>query len=124
LHNDYILDDQHKIRRIIKVAAAASVIAFSVAFTHVYAASSVFGVYSDVTFVGAWSWWSLQTLLRLEELSSAFIVLAIAYRNPFCQLSRVSDVRPKFTGSSRETLGNATQTSKHVVTVTNVDTLP
>ncbi|WAR12874.1 hypothetical protein MAR_027054 [Mya arenaria] len=81
--------DQDKIRRIIKISAAASITAFSVAITHVYSACSEFGIYSNVTYVDAWSWWTLQTLLRLEELSSACIILVIAFRNPLDVDSKV-----------------------------------
>ncbi|XP_052248147.1 uncharacterized protein LOC127856151 [Dreissena polymorpha] len=76
------IDEHKKVARIVKISYAASVIAFAVAVTHIYAASSEFGIYNDVTYVDAWDWWILQTLLRLEELSSAFIIVLIAFRNP------------------------------------------
>lgn len=59
----------------------SSAIGFSIIATHIYASSSVFGVYSDVIFVDAWSWWALQTLMRSEELAEVIVVICVAKRS-------------------------------------------
>ena len=45
---------------------------------YIYSAAGVFGVYSDVEFVDAWPWWSLQTALRVTELIAAVLVFTVS----------------------------------------------
>lgn len=63
--------------------------AICVAVTHVYAASSEFGIYSDVTYVQPWDWWILQSVMRFEEVASCCLILLIAFRNPFGENSKI-----------------------------------
>ena len=44
----------------------------------IYASASVFGVYSDVKFVDAWSWWIVQTCFRVSEVSSGILVFTVS----------------------------------------------
>ena len=44
----------------------------------VYSAVGVFGVYSDVTFVEAWPWYTLQTVSRLSEAVSCILVFTVS----------------------------------------------
>lgn len=83
--------ESRKILRLSKAAAIASVVAFTIFVTYLYAASSEFGIYSNRKHVDAWHWWSLQTILRLEEIVACCLVLMIAFRNPcqrVCSVSR------------------------------------
>ena len=73
--------DNSGITRLIFTCYVSSVIGFSIIATHIYASSSVFGVYSDVKFVDAWSWWALQTLMRSEELAVVIVVICVAKRS-------------------------------------------
>ena len=45
---------------------------------YIYSAAGVFGVYSDVTYVDAWPWWSLQSTLRITELIAAVLVFTVS----------------------------------------------
>ncbi|XP_061196747.1 uncharacterized protein LOC133205021 [Saccostrea echinata] len=69
------------ISRLIFTCYVSSVIGFMIIATHIYAASGVFGVFSDVKFVDSWSWWALQTLMRSEELAEVIVVLCVAKRS-------------------------------------------
>lgn len=69
------------ILRLLVTCYVSSAIGFSIIATHIYASSSVFGVYSDVIFVDAWSWWALQTLMRSEELAEVIVVICVAKRS-------------------------------------------
>ena len=79
----FVTDEEtRKILRLSKAAAVASTIAFIICATHIYDASSEFGIYSDVDYVDAWHWWALQTIKRLEEVFACVLVLVIAFRKP------------------------------------------
>lgn len=43
-----------------------------------YSAFSEFGVYSDMKFVDAWSWWRLQTYLRVVEVVAAVLIFTVS----------------------------------------------
>ena len=45
---------------------------------YIYSVAGVFGVYSDVTYVDAWPWWSLQSALRITELVAAVLVFTVS----------------------------------------------
>ena len=45
---------------------------------YIYSAAGVFGVYSDVTYVDPWPWWSLQSALRITELVAAVLVFTVS----------------------------------------------
>ena len=82
-------DDNKKIVRLVRISTAAAFISLSVVVTYAYLAASDFGIYSDVIFVDAWDWWIVQSILRIEELSSACLILVIAFRNPFQEDSKI-----------------------------------
>ena len=44
---------------------------------NIYSAAGVFGIYSDVQFVGAWPWWGLVTSERVTEVLMCVILLRI-----------------------------------------------
>ena len=44
----------------------------------IYSSAGVFGVYSDVQFVGAWSWWAMQTCFRVSEVLSGILVFTVS----------------------------------------------
>ncbi|KAJ8320473.1 hypothetical protein KUTeg_002060 [Tegillarca granosa] len=74
-----ISDNQtDSIKRLTILCFVAAVTALVICVTHIYSAVSVFGVYSNVLYIDPWSWWSLQTLMRVEELVSSIIVIIIA----------------------------------------------
>lgn len=75
------LAENSGILRLIMTCYISSAIGFMIIATHIYAASSVFGVYSDVRFVDSWSWWALQTLMRSEELAEVIVVLCVAKKS-------------------------------------------
>lgn len=43
-----------------------------------YSAFGVFGVYSDVQFVDAWSWWTLQALSRFSEILACVLIFTLS----------------------------------------------
>lgn len=43
-----------------------------------YSTFSEFGVYSDMKFVDAWSWWRLQTYLRVVEVVAAVLIFTVS----------------------------------------------
>ncbi|XP_062597266.1 uncharacterized protein LOC134258724 [Saccostrea cucullata] len=79
--SSHLPKDNSGISRLIFTCYLSSVIGFMIIATHIYAASSVFGVFSDVTFVDSWSWWALQTLMRSEELAEVIVVICVAKRS-------------------------------------------
>lgn len=83
--------ENRTIVRLIKISGVASFVAISVAITHMYAAFSDFGIYSDVTYVKAWDWWILQSVMRLEEVASGCLILVIAFRSPFGETNVLSE---------------------------------
>ena len=59
----------------------------------VYSAFSVFGVYSDVQYVDAWSWWALQTLSRVSEILACVLIFTVSAKR-----TRVKDAVAQVTG--------------------------
>ena len=45
---------------------------------YIYSAAGVFGVYSDVSYIDPWPWWSLQSALRITELIAAVLVFTVS----------------------------------------------
>ena len=82
--------EEKKILRLSKIAAVAAAAAFTIFVTYIYTASSEFGILSKQKYVGAWQWWSLQTVLRLEEVVSCSLVIVIAFRNPCGEYSELT----------------------------------
>lgn len=52
---------------------------------YIYSAAGVFGVYSDATYVDSWSWWSLQTALRVTELVAAVLIFTVSAKRTLPQ---------------------------------------
>ena len=44
----------------------------------IYTMIGVFGVYSDITFVDAWHWWTLQTLFRTGEVITCVLIFTVS----------------------------------------------
>ena len=59
----------------------------------VYSAFGVFGVYSDVQFVDAWSWWTFQTLSRCSEILACVLIFTVSAKR-----TRVNDAVSQVTG--------------------------
>lgn len=71
-----LLDHQgHQIRRLTRMSFVSGIVSGSISVTYMYASVSEFGVHSDVPFVEPWSWWTLQSFMRLEEVVVCFLVL-------------------------------------------------
>ena len=62
----------------IRLIYASGVNNFILSAMFIYASASVFGVYSDVKFVGAWPWWAMQTCFRVSEVLSAILVFTVS----------------------------------------------
>ena len=60
---------------------------------YMYASVSAFGVYSDVEFVDAWSWWVLQTCFRASEVSSVILVFTVSAKRK--SVKREADLKAK-----------------------------
>lgn len=59
----------------------------------VYSAFGVFGVYSDVQYVDAWSWWALQTLSRFSEILACVLIFTVSAKR-----TRVKNAVAQVTG--------------------------
>ena len=62
----------------IRLIFASGVNNFVLCAFYMYASASAFGVYSDVKFVDAWSWWIVQTCFRVSEVSSGILVFTVS----------------------------------------------
>lgn len=62
----------------IRLIYASGVNNFILSAMFIYASAGVFGVYSDVKFVGAWSWWAMQTCFRVSEVLSGILVFTVS----------------------------------------------
>ena len=77
-----------------------------------YSACGVFGVYSDVEFVGAWEWWILQTLFRFSEVITCVLIFTVsAKRNRVKDRAdeEVNPVAPAPTPAWVQTAGESTK---------------
>lgn len=57
---------------------ASGIVNYFLVLTMIYTVFGVFGVYSDVEFVDAWSWWALQTVLRLSEVVTCILIFTVS----------------------------------------------
>ena len=73
---------------------ASGVNKFVLCAMFIYASVSAFGIYSDVEFVDAWSWWTVQTCFRVSEVSSGILVFTV-YAKRKLSLKRKSDYKAK-----------------------------
>lgn len=97
----------------------ASATAFTICITYIYAAASrEFGIYSDQRHVDAWHWWSLQTVLRLEEIVACGLVLTIAFRNPCGATGCFSNLGNRRTQPDTQKMTATFSVSQHTITRT------
>ncbi|XP_050398417.1 uncharacterized protein LOC126816193 [Patella vulgata] len=101
-----------RLQRLTKSIFISSAVALSIAVTNLYAAVDIFGVFSPIMVVDSWSWWILQTCLRVEETMASILVLSVFIKvsptetlrgfvyKMCCTLSRPNSIAP----STRETL--------------------
>ena len=71
-----------------------------------YTMFSVFGVYSEITFVDAWHWWTLQTLFRIGEITTCVLIFTVSakrtrVKNAMDEISEFDSVTQTFEISSR-----------------------
>ena len=62
----------------IRLIYASGVNNFILSALFIYSSAGVFGVYSDVKFVGAWPWWAMQTCFRVSEVLSGILVFTVS----------------------------------------------
>lgn len=72
----------------------------------IYSAFGVFGVYSDVQFVDAWSWWALQTLVRFSEILTCVLIFTVSAKR-----TRVKNAIAQVTGEKISDAGSAMENS-------------
>ena len=60
---------------LIYASAAAN---FFICGVMIYTAVGVFGVYTDIEFVDAWHWWTLQTLFRTGEVITCVLIFTVS----------------------------------------------
>lgn len=60
---------------LIYASAAAN---FFICGVMIYTMAGVFGVYTDITFVDAWHWWTLQTLFRVGEVVTCVLIFTVS----------------------------------------------
>ena len=77
----------------IRLIFASGVNNFVLCAMFIYTSASVFGVYSDVEFVDAWSWWTVQTCFRVSEVSSGILVFTASAKRK--SLERKPDYEAK-----------------------------
>ena len=77
----------------IRLIFASGVNNFVLCAMFIYTSASVFGVYSDVEFVDAWSWWTVQTCFRVSEVSSGILVFTASAKRK--SLERKPDYKAK-----------------------------
>lgn len=62
----------------IRLIYASGINNFILSAMFIYSSAGVFGVYSDAKFVGAWSWWAMQTCFRVSEVLSGILVFTVS----------------------------------------------
>ena len=67
-----------KERLYIRMIYASGVANFFLAGIFIYSCAGVFSVYSNVSYVDSWSWWTLQTFLRTSEVISCLLVFSVS----------------------------------------------
>ncbi|KAL3860773.1 hypothetical protein ACJMK2_010844 [Sinanodonta woodiana] len=65
------------ISKFIRVSAMSAITALAIVVTCVYTACTEIGLYSTYDHVDAWSFWTLNTVIRIEEITSCCIVLYV-----------------------------------------------
>ena len=77
----------------IRLIFASGVNNFVLCAMFIYASAGVFGVYSNVKFVDAWSWWTMQTCFRVSEVSSGILVFTVSAKRK--SLKKKTDYKEK-----------------------------
>lgn len=65
----------------------------------IYTMVGVFGVYSDIEFVDAWHWWTLQTLFRSGEVITCVLIFTVSAKRS--RVKRAVDEVSEFDSQSR-----------------------
>ena len=65
----------------------------------IYTMVGVFGVYSDIEFVDAWHWWTLQTLFRSGEVITCVLIFTVSAKRS--RIKRAMDEVSEFDSQSR-----------------------
>ncbi|XP_068730669.1 uncharacterized protein [Montipora capricornis] len=75
-----------------------------------YSAFGVFGVYSDVRYVDAWSWWALQTFSRFSEVVACVLIFTVSAKRTRIKdtIDKVSN--PAHHASERNSLESKSET--------------
>ena len=114
--------------RLSKIAAGAAAVAFTIFVTYIYTASSEFGILSKQKYVGAWKWWTLQTIIRLEEIVACCLILTIAFRNPCMEADTITggccSGNLRHIGNSKTMPANDTSVPRPEVTVSGIQFIP
>ena len=112
--------------RLSKIAAGAAAVAFTIFVTYIYTASSEFGILSKQKHVGAWQWWTLQTIIRLEEIVACCLILTIAFRNPCVEADTITGCcsgNLRNIGNSKTMPANGTSVPRPEVTVSGIQVI-
>lgn len=81
---------------------ASGVNNFVLCIMFIYSSAGVFRVYSDVQFVGAWPWWTMQTCLRVSEVSSAILVFTVSAKRKRLKKSEGDKYKDAYEGDSSQ----------------------
>lgn len=81
---------------------ASGVNNFVLCIMFIYSSAGVFGVYSDVQFVGAWPWWAMQTCFRVSEVSSAILVFTVSAKRKRLKKSQGDKYKDALGGDSSQ----------------------
>ena len=81
---------------LIYASAAAN---FFICGVMVYTMVGVFGVYSDIEFVDAWHWWTLQTLFRSGEVITCVLIFTVSAKRS--RVKRALDEVSEFDSQSQ-----------------------
>lgn len=65
----------------------------------IYTAVGVFGVYTDIEFVDAWHWWTLQTLFRSGEVITCILIFTVSAKRS--RVKRAADEVSEFDSQSQ-----------------------
>ncbi|XP_044178966.1 uncharacterized protein LOC114956442 isoform X1 [Acropora millepora] len=137
----YILDKKlfsHKVEKdkadkiyvyLIYASGAAN---FFICGVMIYTMVSVFGVYTDITFVDAWHWLTLQTLFRSGEVATCVLIFTVSAKrtrikaavdeiSEFDTRSQISDTSPGFSAFRKlRTFCNRFMDRGNVVDISNL----
>lgn len=137
----YILDKKlfsHKIEKdkadkiyvfLIYASGAAN---FFICGVMIYTMVSVFGVYTDITFVDAWHWLTLQTLFRSGEVATCVLIFTVSAKrtrikaavdeiSEFDSRSQISNTSPGFSAFRKlRTFCNRFMDRGNVVDISNL----